>query len=55
MIVSRYGVTLSSNRSGIPRDLFVQSKGVVLMSVIEAGFVFSGSVGTGVLIGEFLQ
>ena len=36
--------------NGIPRDLFKQCKGVVLLSVIEAGFCFSGNVGTGVVM-----
>jgi len=36
--------------NGIPRDLFKQCKGIVLLSVIEAGFCFSGNVGTGVVM-----
>lgn len=35
---------------GIPRDLFKACKGIVLISAVEAGFVFSGNVGTGVVM-----
>lgn len=41
---------LDPKTNGIPRDLFKACKGVVLMSVIEAGFCFSGNVGTGVVM-----
>eukprot|EP00563_Minutocellus_polymorphus_P020604 CAMPEP_0197726904 /NCGR_PEP_ID=MMETSP1434-20131217/17635_1 /TAXON_ID=265543 /ORGANISM="Minutocellus polymorphus, Strain CCMP3303" /LENGTH=258 /DNA_ID=CAMNT_0043312955 /DNA_START=124 /DNA_END=900 /DNA_ORIENTATION=+ len=41
---------LDPKTNGIPRDLFKACKGVVLLSVIEAGFCFSGNVGTGVVM-----
>ena len=41
---------LDPKTNGIPRDLFKQCKGIVLLSVIEAGFCFSGNVGTGVVM-----
>lgn len=31
---------------GLPKDYFEECLGLVLISVVEAGFVFSGSVGT---------
>lgn len=36
--------------NGIPKTLFKACVGVVLISVVEVGFVFSGSVGTGILL-----
>jgi len=36
--------------SGIPQAFFKACKGVVLLSVIEVGFVFSGNLGTGILL-----
>ena len=41
---------LDPKTNGVPRDLFKACKGIVLLSVIEAGFVFSGNVGTGVVM-----
>lgn len=35
---------------GVPRELIHDCKGLVLLSVVEAGLVFSGSVGTGVIL-----
>ncbi len=36
--------------SGIPRGIIKGCKGIILLSVVEAGFIFSGNVGTGVVI-----
>jgi len=35
---------------GMSQALFKSCVGVVILSVVQAGFVFSGSVGTGVLL-----
>jgi len=35
---------------GIPRQLLEGCKGVAIISVVEAGFIFSGHAGTGVLL-----
>ena len=35
---------------GVPKDLFMECAGIAIMSVVDAGIVFSGSVGTGILI-----
>lgn len=42
-----------SGEGGIPKDLMEKCHGVVLISVVEAGFIFSGSVGTGVLMAHY--
>lgn len=36
----------------IPRGMIKNCKGVILLSMAEAGFMFSGSVGSGVIIGH---
>jgi lipid-binding SYLF domain-containing protein len=41
---------LSPDTPGIPRGMIQNCKGMILLSVVEAGFVFSGNVGTGVVI-----
>lgn len=41
---------LSPNVNGIPRTFFEASVGLVLVSVVEAGFMFSGTVGTGIIL-----
>jgi len=41
---------LDPKTNGVPRDLFTQCAGIVLISVVEVGFIFSGNVGTGVII-----
>lgn len=45
-------IALSPDTKGIPRDLVKKCKGVVLISVVEAGFMFSGNVGTGVVMAQ---
>ena len=35
---------------GIPRGMIKNCKGIILLSVVEAGFIFSGNVCTGVII-----
>jgi len=37
----------------IPKDLIERCHGIVLISVVEAGFIFSGSVGSGVLMAHY--
>ena len=42
---------LDPKTPGVPRSLFEQElKGIVLISTVEAGFIFSGNVGTGILL-----
>mmetsp|Transcript_27166 Transcript_27166/g.57118 ORF Transcript_27166/g.57118 Transcript_27166/m.57118 type:complete len:272 (-) Transcript_27166:1400-2215(-) len=41
---------LAPDTPGIPRGLVQNCKGVILISVVEAGFMFSGNVGSGVVI-----
>uniref|UniRef100_A0A6U6CC08 Ysc84 actin-binding domain-containing protein n=1 Tax=Odontella aurita TaxID=265563 RepID=A0A6U6CC08_9STRA len=41
---------LDPKTNGVPRDLFAQCAGIVLISVVEVGFIFSGNVGTGVIV-----
>ena len=36
--------------NGIPPTLFAKCKGLMLISIVQAGFIFSGSVGTGILL-----
>ena len=36
--------------NGIPKAFFETCVGVVLMSVVEVGFIFSGNVGTGIIL-----
>jgi lipid-binding SYLF domain-containing protein len=38
--------------NGVPKALFEKCKGLILISVIEAGFIFSGNVGTGLLLAK---
>jgi len=41
---------LDPTTPGIPRGMIKNCQGVILLSMVEAGFVFSGSVGSGVII-----
>jgi lipid-binding SYLF domain-containing protein len=41
---------LDSKEQGIPKELFRRALGICLIQVVEAGFIFSGSVGTGILL-----
>ena len=42
---------LDPKTNGVPRSLFEQDlKGILLISIIEAGFMFTGNVGTGILL-----
>jgi lipid-binding SYLF domain-containing protein len=43
---------LAPGVNGIPKMLFENCKGVVLISVLEAGFIFSGSLGTGIILAK---
>lgn len=41
---------LSPETNGVYRGLFQKAKGVVLISSVEAGFIFSGNIGTGIFM-----
>jgi len=41
---------LSPSWAGIPKVIIKNCKGIVILTVAEAGFIFSGNVGTGVII-----
>ncbi|KAL3783947.1 hypothetical protein ACHAW5_010461 [Stephanodiscus triporus] len=41
---------LSPNWAGIPKGIIKDCKGIIILTVAEAGFIFSGTVGTGVII-----
>ena len=43
-------IALDPATPGIPRGMIKNCKGIILLSVVEAGFIFSGNVGTGVVI-----
>eukprot|EP00567_Pseudictyota_dubia_P015142 CAMPEP_0197437630 /NCGR_PEP_ID=MMETSP1175-20131217/4837_1 /TAXON_ID=1003142 /ORGANISM="Triceratium dubium, Strain CCMP147" /LENGTH=227 /DNA_ID=CAMNT_0042967207 /DNA_START=34 /DNA_END=717 /DNA_ORIENTATION=+ len=43
---------LDPNTRGIPRDIFFECRGIVLLSSVEAGFIFSATGGTGVIIAK---
>jgi SH3 domain-containing YSC84-like protein 1 len=36
--------------AGIPKELFQDCLGIVMISIVEAGFIFSGNVGTGIVV-----
>lgn len=41
---------LDPANAGVPKELFQKCVGVCIISVVEAGFIFSGNVGTGILM-----
>lgn len=41
---------ISAHGAGLPKDVVANCHGVLLMSVVEVGAVFSGSIGSGILI-----
>jgi lipid-binding SYLF domain-containing protein len=42
---------LAPDTNGVPRGLFNQDlKGIILISVVEVGFIFSGNVGSGIIM-----
>jgi lipid-binding SYLF domain-containing protein len=43
-------LALKPDQSGVPKDLFRKCVGIAIISVVEIGFIFSGNVGTGVLL-----
>ena len=43
---------LSPDTNGIPRSLFQQCHGILLLSIVEAGFIFTGNVGTGIMLAK---
>jgi len=36
----------------IPKELFEKCKGICLISIVEVGFIFSGNVGTGIILAK---
>ena len=43
---------LDPTTRGVRRDLFENCKGIVLLSSIEAGFTFTGKLGTGIFVAK---
>ena len=43
---------LDPKTNGVPRKLFENCVGLILISIVEAGFIFSGNVGTGLLLAK---
>lgn len=43
---------LSPDTIGVPREFFTKAKGLVLVSAIEVGFMFSGNIGTGIALAK---
>ena len=41
---------ISAHGAGLPKDIVANCHGVLLMSVVEVGAIFSGSIGSGILI-----
>jgi lipid-binding SYLF domain-containing protein len=41
---------LAPGSNGVPKGLFEDLKGIILISVVEVGFIFSGNVGTGIIM-----
>jgi len=41
---------LDPTTAGIPRGMIKNCQGIILLSMVEAGFIFSGSVGSGVIL-----
>ena len=37
-------IALDPNKPGIPHAIIKDCKGIILLSVVEAGFIFSGNV-----------
>lgn len=35
---------------GLPKNLFEECLGIVMISIVEVGFIFSGNVGTGIVL-----
>lgn len=42
--------TLIKNDQGIPLSIIRKAKGIAFITVIKAGFVFSGTLGSGIVI-----
>lgn len=45
-------LSVVTKKRGVPRRLFTQAKGIVLISAIEAGFILSGSNGQGIFMAK---
>ncbi|KAL7558907.1 hypothetical protein ACA910_019441 [Epithemia clementina (nom. ined.)] len=44
------GYALHPGIRGVPKGLFMECAGIAIMSVVDAGCIFSGTVGTGILM-----
>lgn len=44
------GLALDPKTNGIPKKVFQQCIGIAIISTVEVGFIFSGNVGTGILL-----
>lgn len=42
----------AKNVMTIPKELFEKCKGICLISIVEVGFIFSGNVGTGIILAK---
>jgi lipid-binding SYLF domain-containing protein len=53
-VVNRSASTISEFRNmpekGVPRDILRHARGLAIMSVVKAGFIFSGKAGDGVVV-----
>jgi len=38
--------------NGVPKDLFQECCGMIMISIVEVGFIFSGNVGTGIILAK---
>ena len=47
---SSLGIALKPEIEGIPPGLFSRCLGICILSVVEAGFIFSGNLGTGIVM-----
>jgi hypothetical protein len=43
---------ISSKTSGLPKNIVENCHGVILISVVEVGAIFSGSVGSGIVLAK---
>jgi lipid-binding SYLF domain-containing protein len=41
---------LSHRYNGLPKVFFEAAVGIIMISVVEAGFIFSGNIGTGIIL-----
>lgn len=43
---------LDPKTNGVPRKFFETCVGLILISVVEVGFIFTGNIGTGILMAK---